>query len=234
MEPKREKEEIRWHKNLDSTNSELRRTLEHLDNLSVTAAEYQTAGRGRGSHSWSSAPGDNLTFSVLLKFCTPDPEPGRLPALAAPDQELITDITTLSLLEFLREEGVEARIKWPNDIWVGDKKICGILVENILKGPWVASSIVGIGLNLNQRVFPENLPNPVSLTLLTGKKYDLRKTLAHYHRIYKEYALLMGSVQGRASLAQTFREHVFLLDPARQEELDAAIERFESARLDAQ
>ena len=220
---------LEWHETLDSTNSEVRRRIRELDNLSVTAALRQTAGRGRGTHRWCSAAGENLTFSVLLRFSTAKPLPGLLPPLAAADQQLITDITTLSLLAFLREEGVQARIKWPNDIWVDERKICGILVENILRGPWVESSIVGIGLNLNQRRFPDNLPNPTSLSLLTGRKYDLSATLERCCAIYAEYIHKMSDAEGRKSLAEAFKQHVFILEESRQQGLDEAIARFEAS-----
>lgn len=219
-----------WHDSLDSTNSEIRRRSASLDNLSTIAALRQTAGRGRGSHTWHSADGENLTFSILLKFSAPDslPGPDRLPPLLARDQELITDISTLAVLSFLKSEGVTGRIKWPNDVWIGDRKICGILVENVLRGNYLDYSIVGIGLNLNQTEFSPDLPNPVSLKLVTGKSYDLKETLERFLAVYCDYTEMSSTQQGRSFLAGEFRNNVFVLDKDRQADLDEAIERFEN------
>lgn len=160
---------ILWYDSLESTNSELRKQVAELDNLSIVAAKSQTKGRGQGDHVWFSDPDTNLTFSLLLKF-----EPGELKATK---EQIINNFITPSITGFLEEEGVKAHIKLPNDIYVIDKKICGILVENVLEGPWVIYSIVGVGININQETFPDYLPNPVSLTQLTGKKYPLEQTL---------------------------------------------------------
>lgn len=155
---------IIWFESLDSTNRELRRRIDACDNLSIVAARTQTAGRGQGSHKWSSRPGENLTFSLLLRF-------GK-GLLHARDEQIINDWITPVITDFLAGEGVEAWVKKPNDIWVNDKKIAGILIENILDGEYVSESIVGIGFNLNQTDWSEDLPNPVSLSQLTGKEYS--------------------------------------------------------------
>ena len=156
---------------VDSTNKEVRRRLDSLDNMSVISATEQTAGRGQGDHTWHSRPGQNLTFTVLLKFS----DIGVLPAR---DAGRINDFVTSSLLAYLDSRGIEARIKLPNDIYVKDKKICGMLIENILDGPNIGKSIIGIGLDVNQTDFPEDLPNPVSMAQITGRSYTLEEELA--------------------------------------------------------
>ena len=170
--------DIIWYESLESTNSELRKQIESLDNLSIIAAKRQTSGRGQGDHKWFSSPETNLTFSILLKFA-----PGELKAT---DEQIINSFATPSIRSFLTEEGIESRVKLPNDIYVGDRKICGILVENVVEGPWVIYSIVGIGLNINQEQFPSDLPNPVYLFQLTGKKYPLEQTLERIHILCKK------------------------------------------------
>ncbi|MBR4660475.1 MAG: biotin--[Bacteroidales bacterium] len=125
----------------------------------VYAARYQSAGRGQRGNSWQSRAGENLTFSLLLR-------PESLPAA---HQAVISQIVTLGITDFLLQAGLEARIKWPNDIYVEDRKICGILIENTLATDRLSDSIVGIGLNLNQREFDPALPNPTSLLLETGR-----------------------------------------------------------------
>jgi BirA family biotin operon repressor/biotin-[acetyl-CoA-carboxylase] ligase len=199
--------DIRWLDTVESTNDEARKAVGELDNLSVIAARCQTAGRGQGDHTWHSRPGENLTFTVVLKFgCE-----GGLAPLAARDVLLITQAVTLALRRYLKGKGVSARIKWPNDIYAGDRKICGILIENILHGPEVAASIVGIGLNLNQTEFPPDLPNPVSLSLLTGKRYDPEKELVRFMRILRECAGKTNTAGGRRYLDRTFNEYMFRL-----------------------
>lgn len=194
-------ENIRWYDVLDSTNNEARRVLDSLDNLSVIAAEGQSAGRGQGDHTWFASPGKNITATVVLK-----PE-----NLDAGDYLFVTRVTTLALLSYLRERGVKARIKWPNDIWVDDRKICGILIENILDGSRMKACLLGIGLNINEEGWPENLPNPVSLKELTGKQYDVREELqALVEQISRHSGMLLSS-DGRHYLEEEFSRNVFRL-----------------------
>ena len=146
-------------------------------NLSLAiVAEYQTAGKGCGSNTWESERGKNLTFSVLL----------HPTEIRASWQFRISEAVSVALCETLErlfrpisssdsspDSGVqEVTIKWPNDIYVGDRKICGILIENRLKGSTIIDSIVGIGLNVNQREFLSDAPNPVSIYQLTGEETD--------------------------------------------------------------
>ena len=163
---------IRWVDETDSTQDELRRRFLESDNLSVTAARFQTEGRGQRGNKWTSERGENLTFSMLLKFGE-----GAFPPLPVSRQFAITKAATLAVVSYLGGKGVEASVKWPNDIYVRDKKICGMLVENVLDGDKVAVSFVGIGLNMNQREFDPSLLNPTSLSLATGSRYDLESEL---------------------------------------------------------
>ena len=209
MAPLREKlEKVRiiWLDSAKSTNSELRMRLGELDNLSVIAAVEQTAGRGQGSHTWYSSPRTNLTFSILYRF----PEDGQ-GLLKVADMLLVTQITTLGIREYLLSKGITAGIKWPNDIWVGDRKICGILIENILDGDRIEASIVGIGLDVNEETWPEELPNPVSMKQLTGVHYELVSELEELcASISKRYFQSMDK-EGRKSLEKEFNEHMFRL-----------------------
>lgn len=181
--------DIIWLEAAESSNDEARRTIDRLDNLSVVAVRCQTAGRGQGTNSWESAPGENLTFSVVLK---------NLDIL--PNQQIaISQITALSVVEFLEDHGIGARIKLPNDIYVGPKKICGILIENSICSGKLGWSIIGIGININQTVFPSHLPNPTSLLLEKAmgpnpvqstsqvQHLELNKLLTQFHEIYSRY-----------------------------------------------
>ena len=190
-----------WLSTTDSTNRALREASSGLDNLSVIATREQTAGRGQGTHTWHSEPGLNLTFSLLF----------RPKDLHTEDIILITCGTTLGIRDYLLSRGVESRIKWPNDIWVKDRKICGILIENKLDGTRVAESIIGIGFNLNETQWPADLPNPVSLKQLTGLDYDTHAELeALAEKICRRLSSSDTAI-GRKVLQEEFGKNVFRL-----------------------
>ena len=222
MEPQSRYSLIQWHKVLDSTNNEAKRVFGTLDNMSVIAAVYQTAGRGRGSHSWVSAEGENLTFSLVLKF-----REGVLPSSEA---VRITHLATVSVSDLLVEEGVEPRIKWPNDVWVGEKKISGMLIENSFSGASVTGSVIGIGLNLNQKEFDPLLPNPTSLSLLTGRSYNPVATLDRLYEIFCRRAPMLEGDDGRARLELEFSKRMFVLEKAGQDRISDAIDSFEARK----
>ncbi len=175
------KHDIIWHKALDSTNDEARRRIHDIDNLSVVSASVQTSGRGQGDHTWLSPEGENLLFSVVLKFGEGE--------FHAKNVAEISKATSSTLVEFLSGHGIEAWVKPPNDIYVGEKKICGTLIENSLKGSWLSYSIIGIGLNINQKNFDVSLPNPTSMVLETNKEaYDIAACLDEFLDIFKIFS----------------------------------------------
>ena len=167
------KHDIIWLEETDSTNRYARRHISRLDNMSVIATKMQTSGKGQGEHTWHSEPEKNLLISIVLK------EPHVLPS----DQVIISDIAAESVKELLMSHGIEAWIKPPNDIWVRDKKICGILIEHSLKGNRISWSIIGIGLNVNQSSFPDDLPNPTSM-ILENKGFDIEDLLSEFMDIF--------------------------------------------------
>lgn len=148
---------------VDSTNSWLSANRPVIDTPIAVYALSQTEGRGQRGNSWESEPGLNLTATIGLGDVGIKPE----------EQFLISTAIALAVIDVLEELGVKAKVKWPNDIYVGDKKICGILIENSILGRKITRSLAGIGLNINQEKFLSDAPNPVSLFLLTGRKYDL-------------------------------------------------------------
>ena len=119
----------------------------------------------------------------------------------------LTHLPTLAVRDWLRREGVPAVIKWPNDIYVGNRKICGMLVENSLSGRNIAASVIGIGLNLNQTVFPGQLINPVSLKLLTGRSYPLAETLENLLSGFDFSAL--DTAAGRTRLWKAYQDGLY-------------------------
>ena len=169
---------IIWLESVDSTNSEIRRRIENLDDLTVISARNQTEGRGQNGNKWFSQHGQSLTFSIVLKQI----------ALRAWEQAAISEAVALAIVDTLDSYGIKAWIKWPNDIYCGDKKICGILIENSLMGEQIRWSIIGIGLNVNQTNFPTDLPNPTSMKLCTGCEYQIEDILVSLtSRITKSY-----------------------------------------------
>ena len=167
------KYDIIWIDNVDSTNDEARRRIDSLDNLSVISTYEQTAGRGQRTRSWCSEAGKNLLFSIVLKN----------PAILPSQQVRISDIAAESVKELLANHDIEAWIKPPNDIWVKEKKICGILIEHSLIGNRISWSIIGIGLNVNQSSFPDDLPNPTSM-ILENKGFDIEDLLSEFMDIF--------------------------------------------------
>jgi BirA family biotin operon repressor/biotin-[acetyl-CoA-carboxylase] ligase len=127
----------------------------------VVAAYFQEQGRGQRGNTWESDVSKNLTFSLLL----------RPVFMKVEEQFAISKVIALSICDWLKMNDVDARIKWPNDIYVGDKKIAGILIENSFSSSQLDVSVVGIGLNLNQTIFSSDIPNPTSMKLLTGNEY---------------------------------------------------------------
>lgn len=197
------KYDIIWLNTVDSTNDEARRCISDLDNLSVVSALSQTKGRGQRGNTWDSEPGENLLFSVIMKFDT-QPEGIYTSGLSvqAYDQFVISQIASLSVVDLLASHGIEAKIKWPNDIYVGCEKICGILVENAVRGKWLSSSIIGIGLNVNQRNFNVNLPNPTSMALCLNKienqsaRLETKSLLEEFMQIFSEYSDRFCHIKG--------------------------------------
>ncbi|WP_280744634.1 MULTISPECIES: biotin--[acetyl-CoA-carboxylase] ligase [unclassified Parabacteroides] len=166
-----------------STNKYLRECLreERLPEGSVVLSEFQSGGRGQAGNHWESSPGKNLLFSVVLY---PD-------CIPANRQFLISQIASLAVKETLDTYTDSITIKWPNDIYWKDRKICGMLIENDLTGRHIYCSIIGIGINLNQESFESNAPNPISLFQITGETYDKEKMLKKFLQSFYNYYLLL-------------------------------------------
>jgi BirA family biotin operon repressor/biotin-[acetyl-CoA-carboxylase] ligase len=150
--------------NLPSTNTYAANLLksEVVPEGTIIRTEFQSDGRGQKGNTWESEAGKNLIISIILH-----PE-----NVAPSDQFLISMMISLGIYDFLKEEFPGCRIKWPNDIYVNDDKIAGILIENSIMDNTILNSIAGIGLNINQKVFLSDAPNPVSMSMITGKEYN--------------------------------------------------------------
>ena len=176
-----------------STNSYLSQLCnqQQPDELTSVWTDFQTAGRGQRGNSWESEQGANLLFSFVV-FPT---------FLEVRRQFILSQITALALYEVLSLYTDSITIKWPNDIYWKEKKICGTLIENDLTGIHLSRSISGTGVNLNQQTFVSDAPNPISLFQITGKRYDRKEILDQImQRIAGYYDLLR---QGKSDLIAT-------------------------------
>ena len=150
---------------LTSTNDEARNPrYAHGD---IIVAEYQTEGRGQRGNRWASDAGKNLMFSVVLA-----PE-----NLAVAAQFSLLECVALALVDTFTHFQIDTTIKWTNDIYVGDSKLVGILMEHKLQGAVIGRTIAGIGLNVNQTEFDPELPNPTSMRLIAGREFDRKEVL---------------------------------------------------------
>jgi BirA family transcriptional regulator, biotin operon repressor / biotin---[acetyl-CoA-carboxylase] ligase len=154
---------------VDSTNNYAMNLLKHgwKSNHTVVWTGEQLSGRGQRGNSWFSSPGNNLTFSMIAFL-------SQLPAWQS---FAISMASALAVDEFVSKHCSNVSIKWPNDIYIGNRKVAGILIENTLERDIVRASVIGIGINLNQTDFPVDLPNPVSVRQCTGKDLDIRQSL---------------------------------------------------------
>lgn len=165
----------------ESTNSMLKKMISDNDLLpsfTFIRAVNQTKGRGQRGNTWEAVPGENLTFSFVIR-----------PLQLNPSRNfIISEAAAVAVARFLKKffitEDYSIEIKWPNDILVDNRKIAGILIENSL-GPdgHILNSIIGIGININQATFTDKAPNATSLTALTGKRYDLQQLMNEISQI---------------------------------------------------
>ena len=172
---------VHFAKETDSTNEWCKRmSKEGAEHGTLAVAEFQSAGKGRLGRRWTAPEGSSVMMSILLR---PEFEPQYA--------SMLTLVMGLSVAQVVKELDVEVSIKWPNDIYWKDKKICGMLIENDLMGRNISQSISGIGINVNQEVFHSTAPNPVSLRQITGKQYDIFEILKNIMlRIQSGYELL--------------------------------------------
>jgi BirA family biotin operon repressor/biotin-[acetyl-CoA-carboxylase] ligase len=133
----------------------------------VITAYKQEHGRGQQDNIWESEPGKNLTFSLVLSTNF----------IEAKNQFVLSQAISLAIIDFLRLYKLKAKIKWPNDIYINENKIAGILIENSVIDTTLLHSIIGIGLNVNQETFEENISDGVSMKTLLFKEFVLQEVL---------------------------------------------------------
>lgn len=167
-------------KEIDSTNRFLRELKdEQEDEMVVAVADFQTAGKGQGSHTWESEAGKNLLFSIKVN-------PRWVPVR---QQFLLSMAGAIAIKEALETYVDGITLKWPNDVYWNDKKISGTLIETSIDSKGIKTCIFGIGINVNQEAFHSDAPNPVSLRQILGHEVDkdelLQKVIEGFRRYYE-------------------------------------------------
>lgn len=184
----------------ESTNSYLRKLLieRELEEGTIIITNHQTAGRGQRGNTWESKKGENLTFSIVLY-------PTFIPIY---EQFILSQIVSLSIMKVLFQYNTDITIKWPNDIYWQEKKICGILIENALSEDRIENCIIGVGLNINQKQFDSDAPNPISLTHITQKDQELEPILmAIQNHILSYYQKIKEG--NRISIIEEYKQSLF-------------------------
>ncbi|MGL1958973.1 MAG: biotin--[acetyl-CoA-carboxylase] ligase [Colwellia sp.] len=194
---------------IDSTNRHLKENSTQYEDYAVIWAKEQTSGRGRFDRSWSASSGDDLTFSIYMPL-------KEIPQRNWPN---ITQVMALTLHETLLEHNIKTEIKWPNDLLIEGKKLCGILCE-LIQNNGTSMAILGVGLNVNSSITQlENINRPaISLFSHTTKQFDLKMLISYIlERFYSNLKFLQDNdfEQLRSKIWQnlTFRgQHIIIVD----------------------
>ena len=149
-----------------------------INDFAVVSAGLQTAGRGQRGNTWSSNAGENLLFSILVR-------PGE--TLEVSKQFLLSQAVALSIHDAMKCYGIDTQLKWPNDIYVGKRKLAGILLELDYAGAFVEQAIIGIGVNVNQENFPTMDRTPISMKMLRKRDFILDDALATILDLFEHY-----------------------------------------------
>lgn len=185
-------------------------TLNHWDksfNFYGIYTNEQTQGKGLGSNKWCSTKGQNILVSFLFQ-----------PPITPQNQFYFNQFFALSIRKFLAQFVENPKIKWPNDIYVHDEKIAGILIEHAIQGEHLKYSIAGVGININQISFDSNIPNPTSLKLRTGETYDIHELVLNLNTILqKEYHLIQEHQW--ETLKQEYIQHFYQYQTVAQYEI---------------
>ena len=187
----------------ESTNGYLAKMAMMLPGGTVIYTPNQTNGRGQRGNVWEAEPGKNATFSMLLKR----------PAVAVSKQYAISEAVALAVVEVLSRYADGFSIKWSNDIYHGDRKVCGLLIEHSVMGAAINHTIVGVGINVNQMQFMSNAPNPASLAQILGHEVPVEEVLyAVCEEIERRCAFDTYGVEDFARLHADFKSRLYRND----------------------
>lgn len=195
-------------KKIDSTNNYARTLLdkgELLPDITLIDADVQEAGRGQKGNSWEAEQDKNLLFSLVC-------HPTNLPPAR---QFILSQCISLAIKQALSRYVDNITIKWPNDIYYCDKKICGILIECDLLGKNISNCIIGCGININQETFTSDAPNPTSLRIITGKDFDreaiLLEITANFLTLYKLITNQQDDIISKMYMQNLYRKSGFYM-----------------------
>ena len=177
-----------------------KRIEKSLPDLYAVYADFQTAGRGAGCNKWHSSRGCNILTSIYFET-----------GLDAADQFVFNLWFATATRRFLAKYVPDILIKWPNDMYVHDRKLAGDLTEHSVSGGRLDFTIAGIGINVNEERFPEDIPHPTSLLLETGKHYDVDALLDEYLAVLQERRPLL-SKEHEAELRDEYLSHLYRLN----------------------
>ena len=182
-------------KEIDSTNNYLKNSYKLLDDFTFASTDYQSHGKGRNDRVWESNSGENIMFSFLLKN-----------AALMKEFNIISLLTAVEVSKEIEKCGFNnVSIKWPNDVLIGDKKVCGILLE----GQVPEYLVVGVGLNVNQKTFPDGLRRPAtSLSLEAKQDFDIGEIS---NRLFLSIVNNLSNLKAEEYLTY-FKEHNYLLN----------------------
>lgn len=199
---------IIWLAETESTNLYATELLkQNAANETAIVAAYQTKGKGQQQNVWESDAGKNILLSWIC-----------YPVMLKPEELFyLNKMVTMALIQFLQQQfNIDAKVKWPNDIYVGDKKIAGILIENTIQGKYIKHAIVGVGLNINQDKFSNLIHQKcTSAKLLTGKDYVVNEITLHLlHHLHSTLEMLMS--KRFQALTDFYMKHLYRLNEAHQ------------------
>lgn len=189
----------------ESTNKYAREGVAWQGVATLITADYQTSGRGQRGNAWESEAGKNLLFTLALPTHS----------IKASEQFALCELISVAICEELTQYTADIRIKWPNDIYYKDKKLCGILIEHDLEGAHLSRSLIGIGLNVNQTEFHSDTPNPISLSQILGHEIErealLEAIITRILNLYEQFITPEG-IASRDTLHERYLNLIYRRD----------------------
>lgn len=194
---------VERHDKIDSTNIRAKEWAKSgAAEGCIVLADTQSAGKGRLGRTWLSPKGTGIWMSIVLR-----------PHIRLQQIPQITLVAGMSMRKAISDiTGLEAKIKWPNDIVVGEKKVCGILTEMAAKANQVEYVVVGIGVNVNNKSFDDTIPHATSLTLEGGCTYDREEIIKQFAQIFEEYYEVFLQTGNLSALMKEYKDHCINLD----------------------
>lgn len=196
--------DVQYFDSLPSTNAQAVQDIQEgtAHDGKVIWTGDQTQGKGNGTNQWESEKGKNLTFSLLTE-----------PIFLKPaEQFVITQLISIALYETLSHilSPEKLFIKWPNDVYYDKKKIAGVLIQNYVKGQQINFAVIGVGLNVNQKTFLSDAPNPASIVHFTGKEMEIKTLLDDILQNFKSHYVALNEPEKRTELHEKYLEHLYL------------------------